>query len=62
MNSNFKVPNEYKDFVSSADDLFNQIYGGENESDSADDVIHFSIFFDGGPKRLLRMIYDSIYK
>ena len=53
MNSNFKVPNEYKDFVSSADDLFNQIYGGENDSsDSADDVIHFSIFFDDEPKRL----------
>ena len=52
MNSNFKVPNEYKDFVSSAEDLFNQIYGDENDNDSADDVIHFSIFFDDGPKRL----------
>eukprot|EP01035_Chromulina_nebulosa_P003867 gene3867-5289_t len=50
MNSSFKVPNEYKDFVSSAEDLFNQIYGDENENDSADDVIHFSIFFDDGPK------------
>ena len=52
MTSNFKVPNEYKDFVSSTDDLFHQIYGNENvDSDSAD-VIHFSIFFDDGPKRL----------
>ena len=60
MNSSFKVPNEYKDFVSSAEDLFNQIYGDENENDSAVDVIHFSIFFDDGPKRLLRK-FDSFH-